>query len=939
MRVVFILSMIGIQLDANEVPQDQEEIEYLKQLVKRLTLGQNTILKGLIQSVEKQSSKFKNLEEDIIDRIKYEVLQESIKEEESLRELGLEDLDMEGIEWVTTKLSGAATEEDSIAKVLKGMSNQDLKALKNNIGEKLLHQDQEKVREALEEMTDGELEILMENVNEDHLADGTSSRHLMDEEKVLDAVKDMDDEELEVFIENVKAFIDNEVEDQEFNEAMSSLKADTEFFRMAGDAVKKMNDLTHQKLVDEENFKELGGMIHKVQDDVEDIEHVMDKMSDDEIKVALKNVEDQELGEMITAMDDQDFNEVMSGLKADTEEISMARNIVKMIESEELDEATHQKLEQHGKLLSKRRRRRDLSDLEKNTQSRQSEDSQNFSPPNLLSTIADHQKLMANIVEKEKESRERKRRGADILEKQKQRRRREEGKEIYKEPTYLAPGFESGEDNEERKKSAGILDLLNLYENSRKKRQASTKDESSNENSDRIESFNKGDRKKRHLPGLDWLFSPQTTINSLIGHQDQPDNQESDYKAKSFDIRKHFDHDLFSNLDQDFLNPFSLLRKKSEEESESEYYYREPHTTYHEPQPEPTYHEPQPEPTYHEPLAEPESQPNPTCDDSDPSCQQPQPSNCDGSDPACLKPQPPVVKPLQPIVKPQPPVVKPQSPVVKPQPPVVNPQPPTVKPQPPVVKPQPPVVKPQPPVVKPQPPVVKPQPPTVKPQPPVVNPQPPVVKPQPPVVEPQPDPPTDHDHDHHHTTISLGSDVYELVSSDSTPDTPDKPSSTLDNTPQPNTPSEDTDEEAETHDHHHHTTISLGSNIYELSSSDTPPDTPHKPTHENEAPRHRTIRLGQRSKPINTHMKTLQSVKFPHQSKDSQEDAAPTDSSFQWSTFRERREAARPEVSRRMKSAQLERTLSNVPESGKSSANQETQRRFSPKSSTTRDNE
>merc|ERR1719508_690464 len=545
--------MIGIQLNANEVPQDQEE---------------------------------------------------SIKEEESLRELGLEDLDMEGIEWVTTKLSGAATEEDSIAKVLKGMSNQDLKALKNNIGENLLHQDQEKVREALEEMTDGELEILMENVNEDHLADGTSSRHLMDEEKVLDAMKDMDDEELEVFIENVKAFIDNEVEDQEFNEAMSSLKPDTEFFRMAGDAVKKMNDLTHQKLVDEENFKELDGMIHKVHDDVEDIEHVMDKMSDDEIKVALKNVEDQELGEMITAMDDQDFNEVMSGLKADTEEISMARNIVKMIESEELDKATHQKLEQHAKLLSKRRRRRDLSDLEKNTQSRQSEDSQDFSSPNLLGTIADHQKLMANIVEKEKESRERKRRGADILEKQKKRRRREEGKEIYKEPTYLASDFESGEDNEERKKSAGILDLLNLYENSRKKRQASTKDESSNENSDRIASFNKGDRKKRHLPGLDWLFSPQTTINSLIGHQDQPDNQESDYKTKSFDIRKHFDHDLFSNLDQDFLNPFSLLPTKSEEESEPEYYYREPHTisSYQEPQPEP-------EPTYHEPLAEPEPQP------------------------------------------------------------------------------------------------------------------------------------------------------------------------------------------------------------------------------------------------------------------------------------------------------------------------------------------
>merc|ERR1719186_2175504 len=222
-------------------------------------------------------------------------------------------------------------------------------------------------------------------------------------------------------------------------------------------------------------------MIHKVQDDVEDIEHVMDKMSDDEIKVALKNIEDQELGEMITAMDDQDFNEVMSGLKADTEEISMARNIVKMIEFEELDEASHKKLEQHGKLLSKRRRRRDLSDLEKSTPSRKSEDSQSFSSPNLLSTIADHQKLVANIVEKEKESRERKRRGADILEKQKKRRRREEVKEIYKEPTYLAPDFESGEENEERKKSAGILDLLNHYENSRKKRKASTKDESSNE--------------------------------------------------------------------------------------------------------------------------------------------------------------------------------------------------------------------------------------------------------------------------------------------------------------------------------------------------------------------------------------------------------------------------------------------------------------------------
>jgi hypothetical protein len=86
-------------------------------------------------------------------------------------------------------------------------------------------------------------------------------------------------------------------------------------------------------------------------------------------------------------------------------------------------------------------------------------------------------------------------------------------------------------------------------------------------------------------------------------------------------------------------------------------------------------------------------------------------------------------------------------------------------------------------------------------------------------------------------------------------------------------------------------------------------------------------------------MKTLQSVKFPHQSKDSQEDAAPADSSFQWSTFRERREAAMPEVSRRMKSAHLENTLSNVTESGKSSVNQQTPRRFSPKSSTTRDDE
>merc|ERR1719319_679364 len=90
------------------------------------------------------------------------------------------------------------------------------------------------------------------------------------------------------------------------------------------------------------------------------------------------------------------------------------------------------------------------------------------------------------------------------------RKRRSGEEEIYKEPTYYAPNFEPEVKSEEKQpsESAGYLGLISLYEHARKRRESSTEDE-----------VVEKERKRRYLPGLDGLFGPDSTLNSIIEYE------------------------------------------------------------------------------------------------------------------------------------------------------------------------------------------------------------------------------------------------------------------------------------------------------------------------------------------------------------------------------------------------------------------------------------
>merc|ERR1719509_689623 len=203
------------------------------------------------------------------------------------------------------------------------------------------------------------------------------------------------------------------------------------------------------------------------------------------------------------------------------------------------------------------------------------------------------------------------------------RKRRSGDEEIYKEPTYYAPNFEPEVKSEEQQpsESAGYLGLISLYEHARKRRESSKEDEVAEK-----------ERKRRHLPGLDWLFGPDATFNSIIEYErnalglndpEPADNYREPYYEDADEPSLFgFLHSQEEEQEQpsepgstwfqplSFLEPYEpvpIYKAQPGPTVKSTEYY----TSYPEPEPEPetTYYEPEPEPepetTYYEtePLA------------------------------------------------------------------------------------------------------------------------------------------------------------------------------------------------------------------------------------------------------------------------------------------------------------------------------------------------
>jgi len=416
--MVLFFSGVVVQISSHSIEDESD----LKQLLGRLNPEELAQLEKLMM-VEERPDEISDSEEEFIGYWKHDafpdegLFSELDSDHEDFKEIMMNpnhNMNLHSMQKETVK---ARIENEAIMEVMKGMDNEDLDALIQNIEEKLQVDDKLLEKKMAKKIQYGDPKVTTKEKPNQQAKIIPSRRKRQDLSFISDedmkVMQGMDDEDLDALIQTFEEKFKNGIKEE---------------------------------------------MLH--------VEKVFDKMGDKEMEVALKNIEDQQIGEMISGMDDTDFDGVIQNLDEEIyKEIKMARGIIKKIDSDELKESTKEKLNQHAQMISSRRKRRDLADISeenefemKSQRETQKEDDDLKFPASLdfLSTIKAQQELVAAVVDKEKEAR---------------RRRKREPEVVYKEPTYYAHDFEPVEKTEEEKKSSEHLNRLSQFEyNSRKRR-------------------------------------------------------------------------------------------------------------------------------------------------------------------------------------------------------------------------------------------------------------------------------------------------------------------------------------------------------------------------------------------------------------------------------------------------------------------------------------